>query len=308
MDGVARQLYDQAIASAAIGAWECRLDGEALSWTDGVYDLFGFRRGSTLSRAATLDHYEDQSRREMQAHRARALSAGQGFLLDCRIKNARGEARWMRLVLGAQNENGRITRIFGSKQDVTAEKGLWSALPGLAARDPLTGLSDRRSLEANVAKLAARQGDGAERFALIVMDIDRFGRINELYGHAAGDECLRSIAGRLARLFPDALSVSRIGDDEFTLLLRLPGGAGQLAPVLEGAHRLLARPVPHGASAIEIGISVGAAVLSPAHRSEPRKLFAEADSALYVARAAGRNRVRIFESLIAARQPQSLPA
>lgn len=298
----AQRAFAQAQTPGAIGAWECRLDGDALTWTDGVYDLFGFRRGSTLSRAATLDHYEEQSRREMQALRARAIASGQGFLLDCRIKSADGAARWMRLIVGVQHQHGRAARIFGSKQDVTAEKGLWTALPGLVAAEPLTDVSDRRSLEATVRELAGRQGGAGQCFALVVLDIDRFAGINERYGRAAGDECLRCLSARLARLFPDALGLARIGDDEFMLLLRLSGGTQHFLAVLEGAHRLLARPIPHRSSAIEIGISMGAALLGPAHRADPHKLFAQADSALYVARAAGRNRVRLFDGLIAPRQ------
>lgn len=298
----AQRALTQALSPAAIGAWECRLDGEALSWTDGVYDLFGLRRGAPLSRSATLDLYEDQSRRDMQAQRARAIASGQGFLMDCRIKSADGHARWMRLVVGVQHEFGRAVRIFGSKQDVTAEKGLWRALPTLVAAEPLSGLTERRGLEATVRDLAERQTATSERFALVVLDIDDFAGINQRHGRAAGDECLRTIAARLARLFPDAQGITRIGDDQFMLLLRLPGGAVQLAPMLEGAHRLLGRPVPHGTSAVEIGVSMGAALLGPANRTDPRKLFAQADSALYVARAAGRNRVRIFDGMIAPRQ------
>lgn len=301
----AQRAFAQAMTLGVLGAWECRLDGDALTWTDGVYDLFGFRRGSTLSRAVTLDHYEERSRREMQALRTRAISTGQGFLLDCRIRSADGAARWMRLIVGVQHEQGRATRIFGSKQDVTAEKGLWQTLPGLVSAQPQTRLADRRrSLEATLRELIGRSAGSAERFALVVLDIDRLAAINERHGRAAGDECLSCLSARLARLFPDALGLARIGDDEFMLLLRLPGGPEPLLAALEGAHRLLARPIPHRGSAIEIGISMGAALLGQAHRADPQKLFAQADSALYVARAAGRNRVRIFDGLIAPRPGQ----
>ena len=75
--------------------------------------------------------------------------------------------------------------------------------------------------------------------------------------------------------------------------------AGGCIPALGSAHRLLTRPVPHGSGAIEIGLSVGAALLKPSHRDDPKRLFAEADSALYVARAAGSNCVRVFDGMIA---------
>ena len=79
-----QSLYDRAAAAAAVGAWECNLANESLSWTDGVYDLFGLQRGSAIYRSATLDLYEERSRREMNQARSKAISTGQGFALDCR--------------------------------------------------------------------------------------------------------------------------------------------------------------------------------------------------------------------------------
>lgn len=138
-------LYDRAVAAAAVGAWECNLANESLSWTDGVYDLFGLHRGSAIYRSATLDLYEERSRREMNQLRSKAISTGQGFALDCRIKSANGDKRWMRLIVGVGYEHGRPIRIFGSKQDVTAEKGLWSETAALVRANATTNLTARRS-------------------------------------------------------------------------------------------------------------------------------------------------------------------
>lgn len=279
------------------GAWSCDLATEVLTWTDGVYDLFGLQRGSKLKRAATLDVYQSQSRSEMEQRRAAAIRTGTGFSLDCQLRTG-GQSRWMRLRVGVNYEHGRPVRIFGSKQDVTAEKKMWDGLVSLVGNDPLTGLANRRAFEEAVRELS-RHADGSHGFALAVLCIDDFAALREQYDHAGANECLRCLGARLARLFPDAVLVSRIGGCEFALLLRVPGGHAGLAATLEGAHRLLARPVPRDTLAIEIGVTIGAAILKPAHRHEPRKLFAEADSALYVAKAAGNNRVRIFDGMVA---------
>lgn len=292
----AGRLYDQATQGPG-GAWSCDLATEVLSWTEGVYDLFGLARGSTLKRAATLDVYQSQSRSEMEQRRAAAIKTGKGFSLDCQLRTG-GQSRWMRLRVGVTYEQGRPVRIFGSKQDVTAEKLMWDGLVTLAGNDPLTGLANRRAFE-EAARELSRHADGAHGFALAVLSLDDFETIRALHDHAGANECLRCLGERLARLFPDAVLVSRIGGGEFALLLRVPGGHAALAATMEGAHRLLSRPVTRDALAIEIGISVGAALLKPAHRNEPKKLFAEADSALYVAKAAGKNRVRIFDGMVA---------
>ena len=70
---VAAELCRISSQPAAIGAWECNLANEALSWTDGVYDLFGLQRSSDIYRKATLDLYEERSRREMEQQRSNAI-------------------------------------------------------------------------------------------------------------------------------------------------------------------------------------------------------------------------------------------
>ncbi len=292
----AGHLHDQTMLGSG-GAWSCDLATGALSWTDGVYDLFGLKRGSKLHRSDTLDVYQSQSRGEMDQRRAAAIATGKGFVLDCQLRTA-GQSRWMRLRVGVDHEHGRPTRIFGSKQDITAEKKMWDGLVTLVGNDPLTGLANRRAFE-EAARELSRHADGPHGFALAVLAIDGFETIRDQHDHAGATECLRCIGGRLARLFPDAIMVSRIGGCEFALLLRVPGGHAALAAMLEGAHRLLARPVPRDTRAIEIGITLGATMMKPTHLQDPKKLFAEADAALYVARAAGSNRVRIFDGMIA---------
>jgi diguanylate cyclase (GGDEF)-like protein len=291
----AQQLYDRATAGGALGAWECNLANEALSWTDGVYDLFGLPRNAPIYRASILDLYHEQSRREMEQLRSAAIRTGQEFALDCRIRTAGGEDRWMRLLVGVGYQHGRPVRIFGSKQDVTAEKRMWDGVSTFARYDTLTGLATRRAFDDKLQVIAREHADGPGSFALVVFDIDHLRTINESFGRKAGDDCLRCLAARLGRLFPDALVVARSGEDEFALLLRVPGGQGHLAATLEGAHNLLSRPIPRERVSIPFSLSIGAAVLKP-HHQQQREIFADAEAALRVARIAGRNCVRIFEA------------
>ena len=207
----AGSLYEQAMLGPG-GAWSCDLATEVLSWTDGVYDLFGLQRGTSLKRAATLDVYQSQSRSEMEQRRAAAIRTGKGFVLDCQLRTA-GQSRWMRLRVGVDHEHARPTRIFGSKQDITAEKKMWDGLVTLAGNDPLTGLANRRAFE-EAARELSRHADGSHGFALAVLSIDDFEAIRDLHDHAGANECLRCLGARLARLFPDAVLVSRIGGCE----------------------------------------------------------------------------------------------
>lgn len=295
----ARNLYDQASLPGAVGAWECRLAKETLSWTDGVYDLFGLPRGSTPDRRLALGHYHEASRREMERLRAEAIRTGRGFALDCRIRTTHGEDRWMRLLVGVGYEHGRPARIFGSKQDVTAEKRMWEGLTTATRQAPLTDLQGRRGIVGPLGDLLERRVSRIDHAALVIFDLVGAEALCECFGPDARNDVLRCLEMRIGRLFSDALLSERVGPTEFALLLPLATGLQPLAATLAGASALISRPIPRNASIIEISVAIGAALLKPAHREDPRRLFAEAESALLAARAAGRNQVRIFGGFVA---------
>ena len=117
-----RKMYDRVSGLARIGVWECDLETEALTWTDGVYDLFDIPRGTPVLRDETLKLYEPSSRLAMERLRREAIRTGTGFSLDIRIRTSKGRERWVRLTADVEQEHGRSVRIFGTKQDISAEK------------------------------------------------------------------------------------------------------------------------------------------------------------------------------------------
>ena len=120
--GYFEKMYERASRLGRIGVWECDLATEALTWTDTVYDLFDLPRQSLLSRAETLAVYEPHSRREMEKRRTEAIANCSTFTIDVAIHTARGNLRWIRITGDVEQENGRAVRIYGTKQDITAEK------------------------------------------------------------------------------------------------------------------------------------------------------------------------------------------
>ncbi len=294
--GLQNRLYEQAVRLARLGAWECDLVTEELTWTDGVYDLFDLPLGSRPRRAATLKFYVDESRAAVEAARAEAIRSGQGFTLDARIRTRRGESRWMRLSADVAYQEGRPVRIFGAKQDITAEKEAWVRLRQAADRDPLTGLANRAVFDAHYRQVIGDPLNHASVAALVLVDLDHFKQINDRLGHLAGDECLREVGLRLHRFFKDAVLVARIGGDEFAVLLRAPLTSARIAKTLQRASSALSKPILWNGRCLELGVSIGASVLGRPHGRKMSEFFAEADTALYAAKAAGRNTVRLFRS------------
>ncbi len=158
-------------------------------------------------------------------------------------------------------------------------------LSRLAAIDPLTGVFNRRGLD-----LVLPEDD--QRLSSVAMcDLDRFKQVNDIHGHAAGDELLRRVAHQLASVLRAADGVVRWGGEEF--LLVLPGVDRALAQhIVERARMAIAEDaIVVGGDVLRITISVGVAERHPGESRD--HLIARADEALYTAKNSGRNRVEL---------------
>ena len=200
----------------------------------------------------------------------------------------------MRLSINAVQEGGRPVRIFGSKQDVTADRQAMENLRQQAETDPLTGLANRAIFQARYREIVGDSLNHGFASALVLIDLDCFKELNDTFGHLAGDACLCEVAQRLRRAFHNAGLVGRLGGDEFAMILRAPTDPARIARVLQQTVRMLSRPLFWNGLRLEVGASIGAALVGRPHRRRIVELFAEADIALYDAKAAGRNRVHLI--------------
>jgi len=163
----------------------------------------------------------------------------------------------------------------------------------LALTDSLTGLYNRRYLTAHLDGLLVRLAEGATMGpALLLLDIDWFKRVNDTYGHAAGDAVLRELSARVSRHLRPFDLVARYGGEEFVVVL--PETPQRVAEgVAERLRAVVAEaPMALGASGGEVVITVSIGLAVPATAQETtNSLLHRADEALYAAKAAGRNRV-----------------
>ncbi len=164
------------------------------------------------------------------------------------------------------------------------------ALRHLSTHDPLTGLINRGALDAEFEREASRAARKRAPYSLLMLDIDHFKRVNDAYGHPAGDQVLREIAVRLTALLRPHDSIGRYGGEEFAVLVpdSRPEAALQVAERMRAAVQ--GTRFPLGGDTVEITISIGVASSSDRHAGW-EALLAAADRALYEAKAAGRNRV-----------------
>lgn len=162
-----------------------------------------------------------------------------------------------------------------------------------STRDPLTGLynrrffSDRCRAELNIAR------SGGSRVALLAMDADHFKRFNDNHGHDAGDTVLRAIAEVMTRLFNGSEIVARLGGEEFAILLPNTTVSAVEERAEEFRKNIEALSVRYSEQALpRLTLSIGIAIY-PDHGSDPQELLESADRALYDAKNAGRNCIRI---------------
>jgi diguanylate cyclase (GGDEF)-like protein len=282
-------LLDRATALAGIGAWCCDLSDDSLSWTSGIYDLFGLPRSARIDRREIASMYAEESRVAMECLRADAIARRRSFTMDAKIMRADGAERWMRLTADIVCDGERPVQLYGLKQDITEERARLETLRRMAEQDPLTGLANRQIFQSRFLDCAAPMKPLG---ALILFDIDGFKLVNDRHGHAAGDACLQSIADRLCAGFNDALMVARIGGDEFAVLT--PPGSPDMRLELRVERQLtrLSTAIHWRGDLLKVSASAGIAEVRDPYAFDAEALFAAADAALYAAKHAGRNRVR----------------
>ena len=98
-----------------VGCWECDLSDNSLSWSGGVYDIFGLPRGSTIDRGQAIALYSERSRAAMERLRAHGIRHKRGFTLDVEVRPATGGQRWMRLIAAPVCDGGTVARLHGLK-------------------------------------------------------------------------------------------------------------------------------------------------------------------------------------------------
>lgn len=192
-----------------------------------------------------------------------------------------------------RNPDGSKGLLTAFVTDITERKEAEARLHRLATRDPLTNLPNRLFLNERLKELIAECNDTNLALVVMFIDLDRFKEVNDSLGHEAGDMLLKEVAVRLRNsLRPEDL-VARLGGDEFVVVVRSNAGRAAAAIVAGKIVKSLASSIALDGHEVFIGASIGISMLG-VDGDTPEALFQNADTAMYKAKAGGRNGYRFF--------------
>jgi diguanylate cyclase (GGDEF)-like protein len=192
----------------------------------------------------------------------------------------------------------RVLSLHGRlAQQNAALAALNQALAESARTDPLTGLGNRLRMWEDLRVTHSQLERYGARYAVALCDIDHFKAFNDRYGHLAGDEALRLVAQLIAEQCRGSDRAYRYGGEEFLILLPGQDEAGATTALNRIREAVQEHRIPHASSSVAdvVTISGGVVAAEPGSSSSPEEVVGRADEALYQAKAAGRNRVIVYQ-------------
>ncbi|MCC6863092.1 MAG: EAL domain-containing protein [Bryobacterales bacterium] len=298
-----QERYSLAVQGLNDGLWDWDLLKNTIYYSPPWKALLGYQDGElgdSPEEWFSRVHAEDRPglREALRAHVDG--SSPRPLEFECRMLHRNGSERWM-LVRGAaaRGPDGKAVRMAGSQSDITHKKIF----------DPLTGLPNRLLFSERLARaLDLSRSDPEYVFAVLFLDLDRFKLVNDSLGHAAGDQLLVQVAGRLRQCIRGGASsaveggmpvIARMGGDEFAVLLEDIHEAGNASRVAERVLRIMRTPFDLDGKEVFCTLSLGIASNALQYASAA-DLLRDADTAMYRAKALGKARYAVFDQAMRA--------
>jgi len=271
-------------------------DGRVAAWNQRAAATFGWSRADAMGRSLAELIIPPESRAAHERGMAHYLATGEGPILSKRVEvnalHRDGREFPVELTIWPVRTNGTV-QFNALVDDITVRKQLEGQLRHQALHDALTGLPNRILFADRLQHALDRaKADPTLNLAVFFVDLDDFKTVNDSLGHTAGDQLLASVADRLRASIRPEDTAARFGGDEFALLIEdaLPSDPSTIASrLLEG----LSRQFEIDGKPVSVRASVGVSLSGP-DGGTPDEMLRNADLAMYLAKARGKNRHELY--------------
>lgn len=295
---ISEERYALALAGANDGIWDWDLTNDVMYFSLRWKAMLGLPPDETTTNPLewfARVHAEDIDSLRM-AIAAHCADQSGHFEHEHRVRHRDGKYRWM-LCRGVavRNGDGRVVRLAGSLTDVTERHIAQEQLRQAALHDPLTGLPNRALfIEMLEHALVQSKRPGNRLFGTLFIDVDRFKDVNDRHGHLIGDQLLIAVTKRLQTCVRSGDVIARLGGDEFTVLLNELRHPGEVVLTATRIKESFAVPFELEGNEVFVTASIGVALSSTGY-ARAEDILRDADTAMYRAKALGRNRQEVFD-------------
>jgi diguanylate cyclase (GGDEF)-like protein/PAS domain S-box-containing protein len=301
--------FRNAFDFAAVGMALVGLDNRFLKVNAAICALLGSSESELIGADQAQFSYQDDKLDEPVLLHDILLGKRSWVQFEKRYRAKSGAAIWALVSVSLVQQSHASPRYppcyLFQIHNVTERKEAEHRLALLAHFDVLTGLANRAFLSEEIERQIVRARRHQDRLAVVFIDLDHFKQINDSLGHAAGDLLLQAMAEKLKAVVRGSDTVARLGGDEFVLLLPEIHDAAEVLVVVDKVRAECATPVRLSGHEISIGLSLGVS-LFPDDAQTSSMLLQYADSALYHAKAEGRNNVQFYHPELSIRLEQRM--
>ena len=299
--------YRSVIAAMAEGVVIMGKDGRVVECNEAAQSILGRRsdeilgrRGSVISRKAINEGGSRFPVAKCPVVTALRGEACTGVIMGIESKEGR---RWISInTRPIYDCIGEIANgVVASFNDITERREAEQALKRsqeqlyfLATHDGLTALPNRSLLQARIDHAIALAQRRNTQVAVLFVDLDRFKKINDTLGHAAGDTILKAVAARLTDCVRQSDTIARQGGDEFVVVMENVQSVDEVAEAASRMLEILAKPLVIARQEVYVTGSIGVSFY-PKHAEDAASLIRDADAAMYRAKQFGRNCVRFYD-------------
>ena len=281
--------------SSQIGIWEFDIQSGKIQWTPQMFKLYGLAESEVQPTFAFWSgclHANDRAHVVKQL--TEAIAEKEQLDREFRIVRPDGSVRYLRSTARVKRDNDSQSLVMlGVNWDVTEQRLSTQAMVYRATHDELTAVLNRSEFEAKLQQLLEPSNERSGVHAIMFIDLDQFKIVNDACGHTAGDQLLKQVANLLKHTVPDCSTIARLGGDEFGLLVK-----GSCIEQVRGIAQSICNRMDdyrfsYNEQRFRIGASIG--LVQVENRWETTaSLMQAADSACYVAKDEGRNRVHVW--------------